>query len=162
MIADFWTTRCPRCPAALDALDERAAHMKMTGAATKYHSTNIYSICCGESTELARRIIQQGDLCEPQWTYISHYYMDTASKEIAKRHLGFDFVPFFVFVNPQGHIVQMGYKTIDWSILQVPEQPPSVTTTMMMDAGDNDNKAAPSVSPTSAAEPVFEIDDMDF
>ena len=154
----------------------------------QYHPTNFYSICCGESSDTARRIIQQGDLCQLQWTRIQHYYMDTASKEIAKRILGFTQVPFYVFVNPRGEIVQMGNKTIDWSVLEsvrpmsVVVEPsiiaPSVTTTTMEDAmmmesvataddkDDDDNKAmeaVPTVSPTSIAEPVFELDDdMDF
>ena len=39
-----------------------------------------------------------------------HYYMDPESKEIAKKQLGFQQVPFYVILNERGEIVQKGSK----------------------------------------------------
>ena len=37
-----------------------------------------------------------------------HYFMDQESKEIAKKILGFSMVPFYVFLNHKGEIIQKG------------------------------------------------------
>ena len=37
-----------------------------------------------------------------------HYFMDQESKETAKKVLGFSMVPFYVFLNDKGEIVQKG------------------------------------------------------
>ncbi|GKY95904.1 hypothetical protein MPSEU_000551000 [Mayamaea pseudoterrestris] len=150
-VIDFWTTKCTRCPAALDALNARAKIMA-EAAATKqtesetllfndddfnmdmdfdnntsnqssspatnpYHKTNMFSICCGNSSDVARSLIEQGDVGENRWPHVVHYYMDVDSKETAKRVLKFTQVPFYVILNANGCIVQMGNKNIDWNVL---------------------------------------------
>jgi hypothetical protein len=49
----------------------------------------------------------------PRWSAIHHYYINEQDKERAKANLGFTSVPFYVVLNDQGEIVQMGNK-IDW------------------------------------------------
>jgi hypothetical protein len=230
-ITDFWTTRCTRCPAALDALNERAVKVKAateaaepmeaanadqvllgdddfsmsmdnntsnnsnpsafsTKPAVLYHKTRFVSICCGESSDTARSILNSGDADILRWTNIRHYYMDSTNKEIAKSILGFAQVPFYVILSAGGIIVQKGNKSIIWDVLVRRAVPMSVPAAMAADeprsaeqALDNAKYEAPTsavditivesksevnddatnvVSPTSVQEPVFSLDDMDF
>lgn len=96
--ADFWTTRCTRCPDALDKLNGMAQD-------PKYANVDFISICC-DSCDGAREILEKPDV--PRWDAIHHYYMDPESKETAKKVLGFSMVPFYVFLNDKGEIVQKG------------------------------------------------------
>lgn len=98
--SDFWTTRCTRCPAALDQLDERAQ---------KHPDVTFLSVCC-DKLDGARSILEAAD--EPRWSNVQHYYMAPDDKEAAKTILGFSSVPFYVVVN-EGTITQLGNK-IDW------------------------------------------------
>ncbi|KAL3805129.1 hypothetical protein HJC23_003357 [Cyclotella cryptica] len=99
-IIDFWTTKCTRCPAALDELDSLAC-------SPLYKNVKFASICC-DLCDGARNIIEQTD--EPRWAHVHHYYMGFEHKEEAKRILGFKSVPFYVVLNEDGEIVQMGGK----------------------------------------------------
>jgi hypothetical protein len=71
------------------------------------------SICC-DKCDGAREIIEASDV--PRWSAVHHYYMEEQDKERAKAVLGFSSVPFYVVLNDQGEIVQMGNK-IDWDTL---------------------------------------------
>eukprot|EP00561_Arcocellulus_cornucervis_P014939 CAMPEP_0185804374 /NCGR_PEP_ID=MMETSP1322-20130828/3216_1 /TAXON_ID=265543 /ORGANISM="Minutocellus polymorphus, Strain RCC2270" /LENGTH=165 /DNA_ID=CAMNT_0028500343 /DNA_START=33 /DNA_END=530 /DNA_ORIENTATION=+ len=97
-VIDFWTTRCTRCPDALDKLNGMAQD-------PKYANVDFISICC-DSCDGAREILEKPDV--PRWDAIHHYYMDPESKETAKKVLGFSMVPFYVFLNDKGEIVQKG------------------------------------------------------
>jgi hypothetical protein len=97
---DFWTTRCTRCSAALDRLNERAQEPQNS-------SIQFISICC-DQLDGAREIIEKED--DQRWSFIHHYYMSPEDKELAKQVLGFKSVPFYVFLNDQSEIVQMGNK----------------------------------------------------
>ena len=98
ILIDFWTTRCTRCPDALDKLDTMARQ-------PKYSNVDFVSICC-DSCDGAREILEEPN--EPRWNALHHYFMDEESKEIAKKELGFAMVPFYVFLNEKGEIVQKG------------------------------------------------------
>lgn len=103
---DFWTTRCTRCPAALDRLNEMAAD-------PAYGNVHFVAIVC-DSLDGARNIIEQDD--EPRWANLQHYFMSQADKERAKKILGFHSVPFYVVVNERGVICQKGNK-VDWDTI---------------------------------------------
>ena len=61
-----------------------------------------------DSCDGARDIIEQED--KPKWDKITHFFMDHDDKEEAKRVLGFKQVPFYVVLDKDGDIVQMGSK----------------------------------------------------
>ena len=100
MCADFWTTKCTNCPEALDKLNDLAAD-------ERYKNVKFASICC-DSCDGARDIIEKED--SPRWDKVSHFFMDHDHKEEAKKILGFRQVPFYVVLNDEGEIVQMGSK----------------------------------------------------
>ena len=114
------------------------------------------SICC-DKLDGAREIIEKDD--DLRWQHISHYFMEPDDKEIAKAILGFKSVPFYVFLNENGEIEQMGgNKAVDFDRLPgrvVPEQ-------------DKENSLPqPEDDPVKAqqlgdVERVFVLDDLDF
>ena len=111
---DFWTTKCTRCPNALDQLNELAAD-------ERYQKVKFASIVC-DSCDGARNIIDKED--KPRWEKVSHFFMDHDHKEEAKKILGFKQVPFYVVLNANGDIVQMGSKKqIDFDNLPGMEKP---------------------------------------
>mmetsp|Transcript_32332 Transcript_32332/g.95257 ORF Transcript_32332/g.95257 Transcript_32332/m.95257 type:complete len:112 (-) Transcript_32332:359-694(-) len=71
----------------------------------KFANVDFVSICC-DSCDGAREILENPDV--PRWDAMHHYYMDQESKETAKKVLGFSMVPFYVFLNDKGEIVQKG------------------------------------------------------
>ena len=179
---DFWTTRCTRCPAALDVLNEYAA---------RHPEVTFVSICCGVSSDIARQIIEQGkgkevrggNDEENRWNFVKHYFMETEDKEVAKQVLGFQQVPFYVVLNEDAQMVFKGNK-LPYDVLfpppetaaaavaeaaQVETTTTSIETSMNVVAADKTAmmQETVSVSPTSVAAPaeqeqVFVLDDMDF
>eukprot|EP00529_Nitzschia_sp_RCC80_P032514 CAMPEP_0113454028 /NCGR_PEP_ID=MMETSP0014_2-20120614/7656_1 /TAXON_ID=2857 /ORGANISM="Nitzschia sp." /LENGTH=236 /DNA_ID=CAMNT_0000345429 /DNA_START=213 /DNA_END=923 /DNA_ORIENTATION=+ /assembly_acc=CAM_ASM_000159 len=104
-IIDFWTTKCTRCPDALDKLDTMAAD-------PKYKDVQFISIVC-DKLDGARHIIEKDD--DPRWQNVSHYFMDHQNKERAKKLLGFKQVPFYVVLDENGAITQSGSsKQVDF------------------------------------------------
>eukprot|EP00571_Detonula_confervacea_P014711 CAMPEP_0172298464 /NCGR_PEP_ID=MMETSP1058-20130122/1112_1 /TAXON_ID=83371 /ORGANISM="Detonula confervacea, Strain CCMP 353" /LENGTH=171 /DNA_ID=CAMNT_0013007739 /DNA_START=57 /DNA_END=572 /DNA_ORIENTATION=- len=99
-VIDFWTTKCTNCPDALDNLNDLAAD-------ERYKNVKFSSICL-DSCDGARNIIDKDD--SPRWDKVSHFFMDHEHKEEAKKILGFKQVPFYVVLNEEGEIVQMGSK----------------------------------------------------
>mmetsp|Transcript_8066 Transcript_8066/g.11569 ORF Transcript_8066/g.11569 Transcript_8066/m.11569 type:complete len:191 (+) Transcript_8066:55-627(+) len=107
-VIDFWTTRCTRCPDALDKLDAMKSE-------AKYSNVEFVSVCC-DKLDGAREIIEKDD--RPRWDNVAHYFMDENTKEEAKQVLGFASVPFYVVVNEDGEIVQKGNsKQIDFEAI---------------------------------------------
>ena len=98
---DFWTTKCTRCPDALDNLNSMAQQPEY---ANVHFSSIVLDECDG-----ARNIIETPD-DQPRWSHINHYYMDRDYKENAKDVLGFNQVPFYVVLNERGEIIQKGSK----------------------------------------------------
>ena len=102
---DFWTTKCTKCPDALDKLDEMARD-------PKYENVQFVSICC-DQLDGARNIIEKED--DLRWQNVNHYFMSQADKEHAKKELGFQSVPFYVVLDQDGTITQKGNsKAIDF------------------------------------------------
>jgi hypothetical protein len=151
---DFWTTRCTRCPAALDKLQALASN---SNADDRYANVQFISICC-DSLDGAREIIDRDD--DIKWPDVQHYFMSVEDKETAKQVLGFAAVPFYVFVSETGEITQSGNK-VDW------EKVPGIVP-------DQENVVAPVVqetkrlkTETAAAvidkpEPMFVLEELDF
>lgn len=140
---DFWTTRCTNCPDALDELNDLAAD-------ERYKNVKFASICC-DSCDGARNIIEKDD--SPRWDRVSHFFMDQENKEEAKKILGFKQVPFYVVLNEEGDIVQMGSKKyIDFDNLPGMIQPKS----------EEEGKQGSVEEEKKEESSAFEILDLDF
>mmetsp|Transcript_1867 Transcript_1867/g.2688 ORF Transcript_1867/g.2688 Transcript_1867/m.2688 type:complete len:156 (-) Transcript_1867:532-999(-) len=105
-IKDFWTTKCTRCPQALDDLNSLA---EMPEYENVRFTSIVLSTAEEEGCDSARNILEAPD-DSPRWNSISHYHMDLENKEVAKKELGFTQVPFYVVLNEKGDIVQKGSK----------------------------------------------------
>lgn len=116
---DFWTTKCTRCPDALDKLDDMAQD-------PMYENIQFISICC-DKLDGARDIIEKEE--ELRWQNVSHYFMSKDDKETAKKILGFQQVPFYVVLDEEGKIQQSGSgKQVDFEDVPGvvrPETPPA-------------------------------------
>ena len=144
--SDFWTTKCTRCPEALDKLDRMAQD-------PQYTNVQIVSICC-DKLDGAREIIEKDD--GRRWQHISHYFMEPEDKEAAKKILGFKAVPFYVVLNEEGEIYQMGdSKAVDFD--RVPGK---------LTLEENKENLKPEdfliSSPKSVADRAFILDELDF
>eukprot|EP00566_Odontella_aurita_P028010 CAMPEP_0113535232 /NCGR_PEP_ID=MMETSP0015_2-20120614/5590_1 /TAXON_ID=2838 /ORGANISM="Odontella" /LENGTH=199 /DNA_ID=CAMNT_0000434461 /DNA_START=127 /DNA_END=726 /DNA_ORIENTATION=- /assembly_acc=CAM_ASM_000160 len=100
VVVDFWTTKCVRCPAALDDLDELSRR-------PEYAEVQFVSICL-DSCDGARNVIERDDV--PRWGNVRHYHMEAEYKEEAKEILGFAQVPFYAVMNDRGDVVMRGSK----------------------------------------------------
>ena len=107
LIIDFWTSKCTKCPAALDKLDNEAV---------KYASNAVFISCALSQGSGNKEIVV--DLIEGCWENMRHMFMDMEEKESAKALFGFTQVPFCVVVSPSGTVVAAGEpKTLDLSML---------------------------------------------
>jgi thiol-disulfide isomerase/thioredoxin len=145
-LTDFWTTKCTRCPDALDRLEEMAQD-------PKYQHVQFVSICC-DKLDGAREIIEQED--ELRWNHLQHYFMESQHKEQAKQILGFSSVPFYVMLNEDGEITQKGSK-VDFDDVPGVLRP-------QLDKENVDPVLAARVKElvSQPVERVFELDDLDF
>eukprot|EP00555_Chaetoceros_dichaeta_P006960 CAMPEP_0198255928 /NCGR_PEP_ID=MMETSP1447-20131203/5946_1 /TAXON_ID=420782 /ORGANISM="Chaetoceros dichaeta, Strain CCMP1751" /LENGTH=182 /DNA_ID=CAMNT_0043942429 /DNA_START=109 /DNA_END=657 /DNA_ORIENTATION=- len=100
-VIDFWTTKCTRCPEALDRIDSMAQD-------AKYSNVRFTSIVL-DNCDGARNIIETPD-DEPRWGNVGHYHLDEEYRTVAKEALGFRQVPFYVVLNEEGEVVQKGGK----------------------------------------------------
>mmetsp|Transcript_2894 Transcript_2894/g.7974 ORF Transcript_2894/g.7974 Transcript_2894/m.7974 type:complete len:190 (-) Transcript_2894:77-646(-) len=71
----------------------------------KYSDVQFVSICC-DKLDGARNIIEKDE--DLRWQHVSHFFMEQEDKEKAKQQLGFKSVPFYVVVDEDGEIQQMG------------------------------------------------------
>jgi hypothetical protein len=179
--ADFWTTRCTRCPAALDSLNAIVADNRSVAAAPNGNSVpwQGLSICCGDDLDGAREILDATAV--PRWNAMKHYFMAFADKERAKLIFGFRQVPFYVAFSHDGKLLYSGNKSMDW--LELFQERPSQSSLF----GEKNPDSLPEASatewshltakqsvesPTSttdqlqpiqrAEEPTLIIDDMNF
>ena len=125
----------------MDKLDELASQNE--------DNMRFLSICC-DRLDGAREIIERDD--ELKWRNVLHYFMEEKDKETAKRILGFKQVPFYVILDEDGSIEEMGNK-VDLEVVvgkQTVHSPPekSKTHPVRMD------------SPTDVR--AFVLDDLDF
>jgi hypothetical protein len=114
---DLWTTRCTRCPAALDTLNQFATEMTKHDDNSESSSARIQcvSICCGDTLDGAREIIEATKL--PRWGAIQHYFMAYNDKERCKQLLNFRQVPFYIVFHSSGKLLFSGNQKMDWLTL---------------------------------------------
>lgn len=157
MIIDFWHTKCVKCPAAIEKLNEEAEE-EIDGAETVV-------VCCALSLgEGNKEMVEDlvGD-----WDNITHVFMDMEMKEEAKKLLNFAAVPFYVIVNKDGVITGKGDpKKMDYIALlnkpssEVEQEAPTTTTTVSSTPTEvsTTKKEVPAAA-TEATEHVFTLDE---
>ena len=119
---------------------------------SEYVDVQFISICC-DKLDGAREIIEKDD--ELRWQHISHFFMEPEDKEVAKKALGFKSVPFYVVLNKEGEIEQMGgTKHIDFERI-----PGKVEFEVNK---ENDRPEDSPMEKECAVERVFVLDDLDF
>jgi hypothetical protein len=112
----------------------------------RYENVHFVSICC-DKMDGAREILEKDN--DLRWSHISHYFMEPDDKEVAKKVLGFQSVPFYVILDDCGEIAQKGgSKIIDFD--NVPG--------IVIPVEDKEN-ARPEQEPE---ERMFILDELDF
>ena len=149
---DIWTTRCTRCPAALDKLNEMAATTNQDGHHNKKTlSIQYVSICC-DKLDGAREILERDST--PRWSHVRHFFMDNDHKEHAKELLGFQQVPYYIVFDDAGTMVFSGNKLPDINdLLQRTKEP---TTSA------NSSTPQPATKTTSEASSPIDVTALDF
>lgn len=145
--------------------------------AEQHPQVQFVSICC-DQLDGAREILEKPK--EPRWSSIQHYFMNQEHKEQAKRILGFRQVPFYVVLNAEGDIVQMGSsRTVDFhripgiGLNDLEEEGKAEVAEMKEECADNKENVVPTYfkeckkavsteNHSVLAERVFVIDDLDF
>lgn len=95
MVIDFWHTKCTRCPAALEKLNEESEK-----------HPEILFISCALSQGVGNKDVA-ADLAN-DWTNLTHIWMEIDEKEQAKKVFNFTAVPFYVVVGKDGSIIGSG------------------------------------------------------
>jgi len=116
LVLDFWHTRCVRCPEALTKLDQIAGSGKHDGVA--------FAACALSLGEGSME--QTQELLEDEWESLTHLFMSTEEKELAKAEFGFSAVPFCVVFAADGSVLYKGDpKGINFTtVFDVPEVEP--------------------------------------
>ena len=95
MVIDFWHTKCTRCPAALEKLnDECSQHPE------------ILFVSCALSQGTGNKVVAADVACD--WDNLTHIWMEIEEKEQAKKEFNFTSVPFYVVVGKDGSIIASG------------------------------------------------------
>ena len=94
-VIDFWTLKCPKCPEALQQMNQFAKC-----------STHVFVAClllqeCQKFEDLP------GDLMDA-FSHMSHAFMTFENKEHAKKILGFSSVPFYAVFGANGTLIATG------------------------------------------------------
>eukprot|EP01038_Epipyxis_sp_PR26KG_P007111 gene7111-9704_t len=108
-VIDFWHTKCVRCPAALEKMNQNAASLE--------NGDTMFIACALSQGEGNEEDVK--DL-SADWDGLIHLFMDLTGKEQAKTSFGFNSVPFCVVFDQNGLIVASGDpKSFDYiSILK--------------------------------------------
>ena len=142
-LVDLWTTKCTRCPAALDKMNDESCH-------NDDDKLVFVSICLGDRPDDAREIIEQPSI--PRWNNLDgHYHMNYEAKETMKKLLNFKSVPFYLVFNEQGERIHSSNK-IDYSTLPGRYIPATTYTTSII---NNDSYMS---TPTKPTQPMFVYD----
>ena len=143
MVLDFWHTKCVRCPAALAKLDAKAASGKHAGV--------VFAACALSLGENSMEDTKQ--LLEDDLENLTHLFMSTEEKEVAKAEFGFTAVPFCVVFDAGGSVLYTGDPmAVDFgTVFDAPAPPtPSASETLPPKA------AAAADSPDSVTAPLTE------
>ena len=104
MIIDFWTTKCVKCPAALEKLNEAAA--------SSIDSSVLYVSCALSQGPGNKEVVM--DMVD-EWEDMTHCFMESDQKEEAKNAFGFSAVPFVIIVDKSGSVISSGDpKSVDY------------------------------------------------
>ena len=95
MVIDFWHTKCTRCPAALEKLNDEA----------EMHP-EIMFVSCALSQGPGNRAVA-ADLVG-DWGNMIHIWMEMEAKELAKAAFNFTAVPFYAVISKDGDIIGTG------------------------------------------------------
>lgn len=98
MVIDFWTSKCVKCPAALEKLNEEAGESK----------GEIIFVSCALSQGDGNKEVVGSLVADEEWDNLTHTFMDMTNKEVAKAAFGFTTVPFYVVVSKDGRVVGRG------------------------------------------------------
>ena len=102
MVIDFWHTKCSRCPAALEKLNNESEN----------HSEILF-VSCALSQGVGNKDIAADLSCD--WNNLTHIWMDLEEKEQAKKEFNFTSVPFYVVVGRDGIVIASGEpKTMNY------------------------------------------------
>ena len=100
MVIDFWTTKCTRCPAALEKLNDEACLAE---------NADIVFVSCALSQGKDNYAMAADLVCDNgSFSELTHCFMDMETKETAKATFGFASVPFYVVVDKRGVVLGMG------------------------------------------------------
>ena len=111
LILDMWTTRCERCPAALDKLNKLA---------DTYKDSIVFVSVNADDKDFAEEIIEEND-----WGKLHHVYITTETKEKIKALTGLKSVPYYFIYDFSEHgnvgglncVKHGGPKDIDFDVL---------------------------------------------
>jgi hypothetical protein len=118
ILSDLWTTRCTRCPDALDALNDFATSVMTIDDDTTIiadRKIQCLSICFGDTLDGAREILDSPKI--PRWNAIRHFFMEFNDKERLKHLLQFRQVPYYMAFDRNGALIYFGNKKIEWQQL---------------------------------------------
>ena len=106
LVLDFWHTKCVKCPAAMEKLNDAAtpfiadSRVKFVSCALSQGPGNI---------DVASEVVMGS------WENLTHTFMSTEEKERAKLAFGFSAVPFVVVFDSSGAVVGSGApKDVDF------------------------------------------------
>lgn len=139
-------------------------------------SIQCVSICCGDTLDGAREIIEATKL--PRWGAIQHYFMAFQDKELCKQLLHFRQVPFYIVFHSSGTLLYSGNQKMDWQTLfqettnqRNPKGRMQMLDTKMANIPDIliDSPTSATIVPATQDKqpqdeetPAFAIDEMDF
>ena len=107
MLIDFWTTKCVKCPAALEKLNEEAANNA---------DGSVLYVSCALSQGPGNQDVVR-DMVD-EWEDLTHVFMEVEHKDAAKSAFGFSAVPFVIIVDKSGNIISSGDpKSLDYATL---------------------------------------------
>lgn len=110
LVLDFWTTKCVKCPAALE---------KLNCEANENVDGGLVFAACALSQGTGNKDIVMGMIEDwgLDWS-LTHMFMELEDKEKAKAEFGFNSVPFCVVISKSGSILGSGDpKSIDFAKL---------------------------------------------
>lgn len=135
MVLDFWTTKCVKCPAALEKLNDEAG---------EDDSGEILYVSCALS-QGDGNMEMVTDLVD-DWQNMTHVFMDIENKDIAKAAFKFTQVPFYVVVSATGDVVDTGDpKSVDFRASLQAAAKPEMTSDCCLQTSEFDNAAPAAV-----------------
>jgi hypothetical protein len=84
LTVDFWTTKCIKCPAALEKLNTLATGVPQV----------LFLSCVLNDKEIAADIVE-----ESGWENMTHIYIEPSVKEALKQQFGFTEVPYCIVID---------------------------------------------------------------